>query len=114
MSSAGNNGGAAGGADDDSSLKSLPPAPSFSSLSSVVTWLPVKQVHILEQQLLTNIRPPDVKAELNDDNQLGDLTDDKTSVIGEYQRMVYDRVHTETTGVASRSTEELWLVKLLK
>ena len=114
LSAAGNSGGAAGGADGGSSLKSLLLPPSFSSLPSVVAWLPVKQVHILEQRLLTNIRPHDVQAELNDDNQLGDLADDKTSVNGKYLRMVYDRVHSETTGAASRSTGELWLVKLLK
>ena len=77
LSAVGNSGCAAGGANGGSSSKSRPSPTSFTSLPSVVTWLPVKQVHILEQRLLTHVRPPDVQAKLNDDDQLGDLADDK-------------------------------------
>ena len=56
-----------------------------------------KQVHVLEQLQLNLRAPLDVQAELNDDDQVVDLADDKTSGMGEYLRMVYDRMHSETT-----------------
>jgi len=55
-----NSGGAAGGA-SGSSLKSRPHPPSFSSLPSVVTWRPVKQVHILEHD---RVARPDTASSL--------------------------------------------------
>ena len=113
LSVAGNSRGAAGGAASGSSSNSCAPPPSFSSLPSVVTWLPIRQ-NPGAQRPLSHVRPPDVQAELDDDDQLGDLGADKTSVMGEYLRMVYDRVHSETTGHASRSSGELWLLTLLK
>ena len=55
-----NSGGAAGGA-SGSSLKSRPHPPSFSSLPSVVTWRPAKQVYILEHD---KVARPDTASSL--------------------------------------------------
>lgn len=68
-------------------------------------------------------RPQDVHAELHDDD--GDVDDDhrassehhapESSVMGEYLKGVYQRLHSETTGPASRdSSSEPWLLNMLQ
>ena len=59
-------------------------------------------------------RPPDVEAELDDDEQLQDA-DAAAGVMGTYLKAVYERLHSEVCGTASRATlGDQWLLALLK
>ena len=60
-----------------------------------------------------NVRPDDVQADLDEDDQLGDAAAEP-GVMGEYLKAVFDRLHSEVCGAASRSPlEPKWLVALL-
>ena len=57
-------------------------------------------------------RPADVEAELDDDEQLANA--DSSSVMGTYLKAVFDRLHSEVCGPASRSAVEAkWLLAML-
>lgn len=59
-------------------------------------------------------RPADVEAELDEDEQL-DESVANGSVMGAYLKAVFDRLHSETIGDASRSAlEAKWLLAMLK
>ena len=59
-------------------------------------------------------RPADVEAELDEDEQL-DESVANGSVMGAYLKAVFDRLHSETIGDASRSAlEAKWLLDMLK
>ena len=63
-----------------------------------------------------DVRPAPVDAELDEDNE-DDAPDDLgggSSVMGAYLKAAFDRLHSETTGEASRSGEEKWLLGRLK
>ena len=66
----------------------------------------------------------DIEADLDEDDDDGDNGDDENSsdnedapahsVMGEYLKAVYSRLHSETTGEASRNAlEDKWLLRLL-
>ena len=56
-------------------------------------------------------RPADVDAELDDDEQLANA--DSSGVMGTYLKAVYDRLHSEVCGPASRSVlEPKWLLAM--
>lgn len=59
-------------------------------------------------------RPDDVEAELDDDDQFDDLVAIE-SVMGVFLKAVFDRLHSETIGTASRNAlEAKWLLGMLK
>lgn len=59
-------------------------------------------------------RPPDVEAELDDDEQLQDA-DAAGGVMATYLKAVFERLHSEVSGIASRATlGDQWLLALLK
>ena len=50
-----------------------------------------------------DVRPDDINAELDDDEQLADDAQaTRESVMGKFKQAVFDRVHSETTGVNTR------------
>ena len=58
-------------------------------------------------------RPADVEAELDDEDQL-EGSDGVTSVMGAYLKAVFERLHSETIGEASRNAlEAKWLLDML-
>lgn len=60
-------------------------------------------------------RPAPVEAELDDDAQLGDDPAADGSVMGNYLKAVFDRLHSETIGEAvSNALEAKWLLGMLK
>jgi len=57
-------------------------------------------------------RPADIEAELDYDEQI-DASEDAVSIMGTYLKAVFDRLHSETTGDASRNAlEAKWLLEL--
>ena len=60
------------------------------------------------------VRPDDVHAELDEDEQL-DGSEAEPGVMGTYLKAVFDRLHSEVCGKASRcALEDKWLLGLLK
>lgn len=60
------------------------------------------------------VRPEDVHAELDEDEQL-DGSEAEPGVMGTYLKAVFDRLHSEVCGKASRcALEDKWLLGLLK
>ena len=60
-------------------------------------------------------RPADVEAELDDDDDVEQTQpDDVESDMHLYLTAVFDRLHSETIGEASRSAERKWLLEILQ